>query len=150
MVFQRPPSYIAQYRLLEPRWEAIRRRSLSAMISPLRAQPWSARRAARWSGPRVGPGSYEFGAWPARRLRPDLLVRSWLPPPNDGAPSEHARGLYNPRPVDRALRGDPRPLMDAEADSALRRRRRSWAAGDGWRLYDPAPLPPPEGLASFS
>lgn len=161
MGFQAVPYYVVRYAALDPRWEAVRRRSLSATILPVHAVEGQRRRRA--GGARVGPGSYFTDSSLVQRIRPDVRVLRWFQR-SDGVP-EHVGGLYKERPVDRAIRGDPRPLLGASDDEALRRRhpvalfpplpdpsllRRSWAAGDGWRFYDPLPTPAPEGYVSFS
>jgi len=161
MAFQLQPEYVVQYEDLSPKWSAIRRRSLSAIILPERLR----RRVI----PGPGPGSYlprenffDSDDQILQRLRSDKFVVPWVPLRN--GISEHLRG-YSDRPVDRALRGDPRPFLSLDGDLATRRRhravlvlpeassvplRQSWAPGDVWRLYGGDPSPEPEGLADFA
>lgn len=119
--------------------------------------------------PGVGPGHYlrrhnffDADDTAVRRQRADDGVVSWVRPP--GTLGEHARALYSERPVDRAVRGDPRAMLSLDFDRAVRPRgraatidpepeprRRSWAAGeDEWCFYEPEPWPEPKGLGSFS
>ncbi|CAK0813332.1 unnamed protein product, partial [Prorocentrum cordatum] len=158
---QLPPFYVRQYEALSPRWEAVRRRSLSAVILPSHRPP----RRSRRRRPAPGPGSYSAEDGALRCLRADRLVTRWILPRRGRGLGEHERGLYTARPVDPSVRGDPRRLAAAEDDLAVRRRRpsalmrapsappelrRSWAAGDGWRFYDQPPKPQPEGLGTFA
>lgn len=165
MAFQRSPVYVARYKALHPRWEAVRRRSLSAVITPLRcsdshATSIAAAASASTNRALLGPGRYNVDDWLTRRLRPDRGMPRWIRPPLGAW--EHARGLYRERPVDRAVRGDPRPLLAGDADSVLRRRGlvaffrplseppRLPRRGGVWRFYDPASPESPEGLADFA
>lgn len=162
MEFQRVPKYIRRYKALDPRWEAIRRRSLSAVILPVhRVAPPS----AVPERPDPGPGAYDVGAADelVRRVRADQGVTSWAQPHSRPWLCEHVRGLFTDRPVDPAVRGDRREFLGPDSDWAVRRRHAaavinplslSLPARTGdvgvWRLYDPTPAPCPPGLADFS
>lgn len=154
--FEEAPVYVAQQKALEPNWKALQRRSVSALLFP-------EHRAIQVERERVGPASYDVQESLVKRLRPDVQVVQWKP--LRSGLNEHTFALYNDRPVDRSIRGDPRPFLATDGDRALRPKhlsvifrplsappvltRRSWAAGE-WRFYDPAPPPSPSGLASFS
>lgn len=166
---QKTPRYVARYSALEPRWEALRRRSLSAVILPVaRERLLPSNVVPTPDGPTPGPGHYldaDGGDDLVRRLRPDVLVTQWMKPRSRSCEPEHVRGLFNDRPVDRTVRGDPRPLIGHEDDWILRRRHpapvihpltrslpdQEKVEDDArWCFYEPAPWPEPEGLASFS
>jgi len=174
MEFQRTQVYTSRYGALDPRWEAIHRRSYAALILP-EPDALSAEIAARQSlraphggtGAAIGPATYDVDEHLTQRLRPDVSVLPWVA--RSSGVAEHTAALFSERPVDSAVRGDPRPLLGPDGDLAVRRRhadaiiqplsepsglqrlRRSWAAGDtGWTLYGPVPEPAPTGLSSFS
>lgn len=169
MEFQRAPSYTSEYEHINPRWDAVLRRSVSAVIPPeLSDEGRWARRILRRRAPpggtaaSVGPGVYDEDDHFTQRLRPDVAVLPWARS-RKGLP-EHIEGLFGRHYRRGRLRLDRRSLLDFDADVALRRRhagaiirplsepppRRSWSAGDVWRLYDPVLAPEPPGLASFS
>lgn len=163
MDFQKAQAYTVEYSEIDPQWDAIQRRSVSAQILPehTHSNIVAAKLARR--APNVGPGEYDVNDDLAKRLRPDLSVLPWVQ--KRSGIDEHTDALFNEFNMygrRRAL--DGRPLLDVEADRATRRRhpeaiirplsepplRRSWAPGDIWRLYPAPPTPEPTGLASFA
>eukprot|EP00931_Biecheleriopsis_adriatica_P120978 TRINITY_DN96066_c0_g1_i1.p1 TRINITY_DN96066_c0_g1~~TRINITY_DN96066_c0_g1_i1.p1 ORF type:complete len:1125 (-),score=197.92 TRINITY_DN96066_c0_g1_i1:84-3428(-) len=170
MEFQSAPSYAYEQPLLDPSVkDAVLRRSFSAFIPPERSREAEAaaailaRRAPfSGTGAAVGPGAYDSDDHLIQRLRSDVSVLPWVRRTNGIA--EHTNGLFNEYDRRGRHRLDERVLLGREADLALRRRhpsavirplsepppRRSWSAGDIWRLYDAPHAPEPTGLASFS
>lgn len=147
MAFQRPPDHTADCGDLSPKWGATRNRSFSAIVLP------EGRRARRYSSP--GPGSYmrrahfyDVDDQAVRCLRPDDSVVQWV----------------QPRSKSQRIRLDSRSMLSLDADLFVRPRgraaviqpfaekprRRSWAPGDHWQLYDGGACPEPLGLATFS
>jgi len=167
MEFQLAPDYVAGYEDLDVNWSSVLSRIPSALIPPEPSEEAKAAAAAMekkapsaGTGANLGPGAYdEARGDELTKRRPTAL--SWTARPNGVA--EHLAGLFQ----EWTRRGrqifDERPLLDPEADAAMRRRhpaaliqpeaepviRRSWAPGDKWRLYV-HPTPEPEGLATFS
>lgn len=157
MEHQAVPDYVGGQQDLQPKWDLLLPRVPSAFIVPRSESPPQQR------PPPVPPGpcDYEPVDTLTQRIRPDVKVGHWTTPSH--GISEHVHALYTDHPVDRAILGDPRPLLGPEDDLPIRRRRpaavihplpeplrRSWSAGDHWHFYDPLLAPEPEGLASFS
>lgn len=155
MEFQKVPKYTTLYKPLDPRWEALRRGSLSVVIPPSH-QSHALLRQFKFQ---AGPGSYETDATAAHRIRADVHVQQWGHRRRHPG-YEHGRGLYTDHPVDLAVRGDPRLMLSADADLLLRRQPKGFVMrarsaspvlmDRRWRLYDPHPAPRPEGLANFA
>jgi len=166
MDFQQAPDYVAGYENLEVNWSSVLQRIPSATIPPEPSEEAQAAAAAlqkkapsNGTGANLGPGAYDEARGDRLTQRRSSAL-SWTPRASGLA--EHLAGLFQEwtRKGRRIL--DDRPLLDPEADAPLRRHhpealiqpeavavRRSWAAGDKWRLYV-HPVPEPEGLASFS
>eukprot|EP00927_Polykrikos_kofoidii_P078989 TRINITY_DN75792_c0_g1_i1.p1 TRINITY_DN75792_c0_g1~~TRINITY_DN75792_c0_g1_i1.p1 ORF type:complete len:856 (+),score=110.57 TRINITY_DN75792_c0_g1_i1:387-2570(+) len=179
MSFQSVPRYVVQYRALDPRWDAVRRRSLSAVILPVAraklvtASPHSDRLPPRHE---PGPCDYDITAgdrFATRRVRSDILVLPWKSITDKdqrevwcGEDEASFVGSLSPRLRGRAAsREDKRRLMGQDDDLVVRRRHasavihplssslpaRPAAISDSlWHFQEPPPAPPPEGLASFS
>jgi len=154
MGFQKAPLYVVRYGALHPKWEAVRRRSLSAVVAPLPREMPQLRS-------KVGPGTYEADESATQRKRPDLQVLRWIQP--EWGEAEHMHGLFKANPVDRTVRGDPRDLLSHDADLLLRRSAPSViirpesappVLRDGkkeqWKLYDLPPATPPRGDVTFA
>lgn len=117
--FEHAPEYVLRYGPLCLEQEAARTRSLVAFISP-EHKPSTCPKCP-------GPCSYD----PHEALtqcRPGRLTRQWVPSTRDAELTEHGHGLYSLRPVDGALRGDPRGWLDPDKDSVGNRRALSVAS----------------------
>mmetsp|Transcript_9211 Transcript_9211/g.20541 ORF Transcript_9211/g.20541 Transcript_9211/m.20541 type:complete len:1097 (-) Transcript_9211:34-3324(-) len=137
---------------LSPRWEVLRPRAPAASINVPTFDP---RLLPPMRSP--GPGAYKVDNDATKRIREGMHVRHWFQP---AWQNEHEHALYNPRPVDRSIRGDPRPLLDPRADTlTFRRKFRAFMRYQSeppapvdrrWRFYNAAGTPEPLGLADFA
>eukprot|EP00929_Paragymnodinium_shiwhaense_P064817 TRINITY_DN32521_c0_g1_i2.p1 TRINITY_DN32521_c0_g1~~TRINITY_DN32521_c0_g1_i2.p1 ORF type:complete len:1175 (+),score=212.14 TRINITY_DN32521_c0_g1_i2:164-3688(+) len=156
MEFQKAPRYTTEYSALEPRWDSVLRRSMSAIILPVTRSVQLLPSALR-APEEPGPGAYDIerGDDLTKRIRGDMQIQRWLQPSHNMCEHEHA--MFTGKQDSRAL---PSP----EDDAPLRRRHpaavihplsRSMPSlrpqeEDNWKFYDLPGPPEPEGLADFS